>query len=262
MPEETKIIQFKPPKDFLIFFGVLFCLALTVFLGVLSWNEIKKHSYIGKSLEFPYTITISGEGKVTVIPDIATVELGAQTEKSTVTVAHKENTEKINKLIDSLKKLGIEKKDIQTVGYNVYPQYDWVEGKQILRNYVVSQNVRVKIRDLEKIGDVLALVGELNLNQVGGLSFTVDEPEVYRQQARIKALENAKEKAEALAQVAGVKLGKIISFSEESGEVPPSPYYKGYEALGLGGGGTAPAPTVEAGSQEITVNVTVSYEIK
>ena len=122
----------------------------------------------------------------------------------------------MNTFIKDLKGLDIEKEDITTTSYNIYPRYDYNSGKQTLRGYEVSQNVSVKIRDLEKVSDVLSLVSKNNLNQVGGLNFTFDDPEELKQEARVLALGNATEKAEALADVAGVKLGKIVSFSESS----------------------------------------------
>ena len=101
--------------------------------------------------------------------------------------------------------------------------------------------------------------GSLGANQIGGLSFTIDEPEQLRQQAREKALQNAKEKAEALAKVAGVKLGKLVSF-EEYANNQAYPIYRDYalEAKGVGGGET---PEIEPGSQDIIINVTATYEV-
>lgn len=236
-------------------------LGVLAVLGTVVAKNFKSYQYIGKPTAERDTISISGEGKVTGIPDIATIEVGLTTEKKDVASAQKENTLKMNRLISNLKNLGVEDKDIQTSYYNIYPQYDWPDGKQVLRGYQVNQSVSVKIRNLDKIGDILAAAGEGGANQVSGLSFNIDDPEKLRQEARIKALENAKEKADALAKVAGVKLGKIVSFSEYS--AVPTPMYKSMEALGMGGGtGDMPAPSVEKGSMDIVVNVTVSYEIK
>ena len=230
---------------------------LAVLVTVVIKN-LKSYQYIGKPTTQRDTITISGEGKVTGIPDIATIEVGLTTEKPDVASAQKENTEKMNRLIEKMKELGIENKDIQTIYYNISPQYDWPNGKQALRGYQVNQNVRIKIRNLDKVGDILAAAGEGGANQVSGLSFNIDDPEKLKQEARIKALENAKEKAEALAKAAGVKLGKIVSFSEYS-ETPPMPVYRAYEG-GVGGG--AATPEIETGTLDIVVNVSVSYEIR
>ncbi len=243
-------------------FKALLMLALIIFIAVWTVNKVKEQKYIGKSAEYPHTIAISGEGKVVAIPDIAKLSLGVTTEKVSVADAQKENTEKMNKLIKVLKDLDIESKDIQTTNYQIYPQYNWTEGRgQYLTGYKVDQSVAVKVRKTDKVGEVLAKTAEVGANQVGGLTFTVDEPEKVKQEAREKALKNAQEKAAALSKMAGVSLGKLVSFSESSNDYMPQPYYESsVKALGIGGGG-AVAPSIEAGSNEIIVYVTVNYEI-
>lgn len=236
----------------------LLALVAAIYLILLSRNVVKQYQYIGRSEAQRDTIAISAQGKVTALPDIASISAGVQTEKRTVAEAQKENTSKMNAIIAKLKEFGVASEDIKTVNYTIYPQYDYVNGKQTERGYQVSQNVDVKIRDLSKIGDILASVGDLGANQVGGVSFTIDDPESLRQQARIQGLEAAKAKAQALAEAAGVKLGKVVGFSESSGYVPGPIYYD--KAMGLGGGGGA-APSIESGSQDVTVDVTVLYEI-
>ncbi|HLC89792.1 MAG TPA: SIMPL domain-containing protein [Patescibacteria group bacterium] len=260
MDNETKNLNINPPFWGLVLATVV-VVFLAIFLGVLTRNELKKYDYIGRESQQTYTITIDGEGKVTAIPDIAQISLGIQTDKSTVAQAQQENTDKMNKIIDELKKMGIEAKDIKTTNYSIYPRYDWTSGTQILRGYAVSQNVTVKIRDLEKVGAIVDRAGNLGANEVGGLNFTIDEPEKLRQDAREIALGNAKEKAEALAKVAGVKLGKLVSFSENG--VTPPPIYRDYalKSLEAGASDQAVAPSVEPGSQEIIVNVMVTYEV-
>ncbi|NUM25426.1 MAG: SIMPL domain-containing protein [Candidatus Buchananbacteria bacterium] len=257
---EKKVLKIKPPVWGLVLATIIVVL-LVIFLGALTRNELKKYDYIGRSDEKTYTITIDGEGKVTAIPDIAQVSLGIQTDNAKVEIAQKENSEKMNNLIKEVKALGVEDKDIKTVGYNIYPRYDYTDGRSILRGYQVSQSVVVKIRDLEKIGDMLDMAGRVGANQVSGVNFDIDEPEVLRQEAREKALANAKEKAESLAKVAGVKLGKLVSFNESANGYPV--YARSYamldEAAGLAK--EAAAPAIEAGSQEIIVNVTVTYEV-
>lgn len=260
MENQTHSMAHKPFKKPIAILMMILLAVLIIFLAVLTWNGVKEHDYIGRTEQQIYTITISGEGKVTAIPDIAKISLGIQTEKWKVIDAQRENTEKMNIIIKELKGMDISKDDIKTANYSIYPRYDWNEGKQTLRGYTVSQNVEVKIRDLEKISNVLDMAATTGANQVGGLNFTIDEPEDLRQEAREKALANAKEKVEALAKVAGVKLGKLVSFNENSAS--PYPIYQDYsvKSLGLGGGAEA-APDIEPGSQEIIVNVTVTYEV-
>ena len=239
----------------------LVAIILVVYLGALTRNAWRQNAFIGRASVAPYTIMISGEGKVTALPDVAVLTLGTQTERRTVADAQRENTTAMNQLRERLKTLQIPAADITTSQYSVYPQYDWNEGRQSLRGYQVTQQLTVKIRDFEKISPVLATVGELSLNQVGGLSFAIDDPEQYRQEARLKALEQAKQKAVALAAAAKVRLGRIVSFSEGvSGGYPP--IYAKEAAYGMGGGGSAPAPMVEPGSQDIVVSVTVGYELE
>src|SRR3989338_8820902 len=187
MDGEEKTLKFKPPVWGLVLASMV-TFFLVIFLAVLTWNAFKQHAYIGRSDQQIYTIAISGEGKVTAVPDIAQVSLGIETQSPSVATAQKENTDKMNKLITELKSLDIDKEDIKTVNYNIYPQYDWLDGRQILRGYSVSQSATVKIRDLEKISAVLEKSVSAGANQVGGVTFTIDEPEALRQQAREKAL--------------------------------------------------------------------------
>ncbi len=233
-----------------------------IFIASEVRNDFKKYDYIGKPTTSRDLITISGEGKVTAIPDIAVVEAGVTTEKSDVRAAQKENADKMNALAAQARALRIVDKDIQTTNYQIYPQYDYANGKQRLRGYQVTQSVKIKIRDLSKIGSLLAAVGDAGANQVSGVSFTIDDPEALRQQAREKALDNARAKAKSLADHAGVKLGKIVSFSEGNASPTPMPYYGRAEAMGIGGASDAAiAPPVAAGSLDIIVDVDVSYEI-
>lgn len=238
----------------------LLLLCLIAFLGLKARNEMRQYKFIGVPIE-RNTISVSGEGKVAAIPDIATIDLGTTTEKSTVANAQEENTRIMNTLIAKMGEFGVDKKDIQTTNYQIYPAYDYLNGRSQLRGYSVNQNVKVKVRDLEKLGDIVSAAGDLGANQVGGISFTFDDPEKLRQEARLEALTNAKSKAEALSQVVGIKLRRIVSF-EEYGNAPiPTPYLS-YAKEGLGVGGGSAEPSIEAGSNEITVTATVTYEIE
>ncbi|MEK7067616.1 MAG: SIMPL domain-containing protein [Patescibacteria group bacterium] len=250
-----------PNKIVTIFISILL-VVLTIWVGVLTRNSVKAYRYIGLSAEQKHSINITGQGKVVAMPDIAKIQLGLQTEDKSVAKAQKDNTDKMNAVIDKLKKdFNIDDKDIQTANYNIYPQYDWANNRQVLRAYQVSQSVNVKIRDLNKISDILTAVGQAGLNQVSGLTFDVDEPENLKQQARELAIKNAQEKADALAKIADVKLGKVISFSEYSNEPPVPMPYESYAMKGAGIGGGGAAPAVEAGSTEIIMTVNVEYEI-
>lgn len=247
-----------PNKIVTIFIGAFLTLG-TIYLSILSWNAVKAHDYIGVSPKQAHSIRITGEGKVTAAPDVAKIQLGYSVEKKTVAEAQKDNATKMNAIIDKLKKdFKIEPKDIQTANYYIAPQYDYTSGRQTLRGYLVSQNVNVKVKQMDKVSAIVEAAGVIGLNQVGNLIFEIDNPEKLKQVAREKALAQAKDKAEALSKIAGVKLGRIISFFESSnGDQPPSLYALDKSANGIGGQETA----IEAGSNEITIIATVEYEI-
>ncbi len=213
------------------------------------------------------TISFTGKGEVIVKPDIATVSFGVSAENLDVAKAQTEATTKMNNIIDLLKKKGVAEKDIKLTNYSIYPRYDYLQaqiypytGKQTLAAYVVSQTVEVKIRDISKAGEILSGVGEFGVTDVSGLTFTVDNEDVVKDQARDLAIADAKVQAKTLAKSLGVKLVKITSFSE-NGNYPI--YYEMNKSMALGiGGGDATVPQVPIGENKITSNVNITYEIR
>ena len=252
---------------------------LALFLFILALSALKEYRYIGAGLAAANTISVNGEGEVFAVPDIATFSVTVQEEAKEVQDAQEVATEKGNGIIAYLKEQGIEEKDIKTTDYSVYPQYDYtrevcptsspdgfptpcVSGKQVLRGYQVSQTLTVKVRDTEKAGALLAGVGELGATNVSGLSFTVDDDDALRAEARGKAIEDARVKAAELAKQLGVRLVRVIGFTESEGGYPPQPY-----AYGRGGDmavmeSKAVAPELPVGENKITSNVNVTYEIR
>lgn len=256
------------PKNWLLnpVTGVLATLVLVVvvvYLAVATSNQVKQGRYIGRPATERDTITIQGEGKVTAIPDIGEISVGIVTKGKDVAKAQKDNITQFNKLVEALKSAGVEKKDLTTSNYSVNPTYEWPDGRQVMTGYEVRQSLQVKIRDLDKAGDIVSIASQNGVNEVGNLNFTIDEPETLRAQAREKALENAKEKAIALTKLTGSTLGKIVSFSESSYGGNPQPIYytKDMMVRNEAAADAAPAPSFEAGSQDIVVNATIQYEI-
>jgi len=248
-----------PNKIMTMFVGAFLTLG-SIYLAILSWNAVKQYDYIGVSPKTPHSIMIVGEGKVTAVPDVAKIQLGYSILKNTVAEAQKDNTTKMNGMVEKLKKdFKIDPLDIKTLNYSITPQYDWTSGRQVLKGYTVSQDLSVRVRALDKVSQILDATGQIGMNQVGSLSFEVDKPESLKQQAREEAIAQAKEKAEALSKVVGVKLGKIVSFSESASQ-PPAPLYDNYRMMEKSVSAGA-SPTIEAGSNEITVTATVEYEI-
>jgi len=243
----------------LVVVAAVVMLALATWLGLKARNAWREYEFIGVPIE-RHTFTIAGEGRMSVLPDIAKIEVGTVIERVTVGAAQKENTRIMNALNEKLDSFGVAKADVQTSNYSIQPVYDWNDGKQRLRGYQVAQSLRLKIRDLDKVGDIIGAAGELGANQIGGIEFTVDEPEAIKQQARVKALENAKSKADALSKVVGVDIVRVISFSENSTEpIYNRPYYA---EKAMAAGGASAAPDIQAGSAEYIINVDVTYEIR
>lgn len=236
-------------------------LTLVGYLGVLTWNAYAKHGTIGRPPDVRDTITISGEGKITSKPDIARVTIGVFTDGEDVPSTQKTNTEQANAIIASFKDFGIEDDDVQTSNYQIFPQYDYVEGERELKGYRVSQSLNVKIRDLDKIGDVLAKAGELGSNEIHGVSFDIDDPSALESQAREEAINDAKEKADTLADILGVKIVRIVSFFEEGEGIPPAPMYRAYteDAAAMGAGAS---PDVKPGSFDVMRSVNITFEIR
>lgn len=238
-----------------------FVLILSLFFIFKIRNVAREYGYIGRAPLTQYTITIDGEGKVTATPDVAVVSLGVQSDAKTVKAAQGDNSQKMNDIVKAVKDLGVKDADVQTTNYNIYPKYSYNKDTGIsdIVGYTVSQSVTVKVRDLDKVGSILFKAGELGANQVGGVQFTVDNPENLKVQAREKAIDNARTKANVLFDKLGLRPGRIVSYNESApGGIYP--VYMKESSYGIGGG--APAPSVEAGSLDINVNVSLTFEIK
>jgi len=247
-------------KLFATFIGI-FLVYLIVFLGVLIRNEIKKYDYIGIGDKSERMITVDAEGSVDVKPDIAMTTMGVTTKAKNVSDAQAENTKIMNELIAKLKALDIAEDDIQTTNYNIYPMYNWTEEDgRVLEGYEVSQSVSVKIRDLEKANQVLSLAGEVGATDVSGLEFTIDDKEVYLAQAREEALEKVVEKITMLSNSLGVRVLSIVSYSEYEGGTDE--LFRGYSTLEYGLGGGDITPDIQSGSEEVIMNVSVTFEIR
>jgi uncharacterized protein YggE len=204
-------------------------------------------------------ISFAGEGKVYTKPDIAFVDVSVVTQGTQIKDVQDANTKKMNKVVNFLKSSGIDEKDIKTTNYNLYPQYTYENNKipQII-GYQINQTLSIKIRDLDKVGSILQGGVDVGLNQVNFLYFGVENDEQLKEDARKIAIDDAKEKAKTLASQLGVRLIKITGFSDNTVGYPV-PMYNAKTPQGMGGGET---PNIETGQNEITVNVTITYEIK
>lgn len=224
-------------------------------------------SYLGtllyefKSLpqNYPQEISVSGEGKAYAKPDIATVNLGMNTQGLKSQDAVDKNNIVINAVVKSIKDLGVDDKDIQTILYNLAPVYDYTKKGRVFKGYSLDQRIQVKIRNFDKISDILDKATSSGANTVGDLQFTIDNPETVKAEARAKAIAKAKQKALTLVSQAGLKIEKLVNISEE-GAPGPMPLY------GLGGEimkeSVSVAPQIETGQLEVNSTVTLTYRVR
>jgi uncharacterized protein YggE len=201
------------------------------------------------------TITVSGEGRITVKPDTATINLGVQVTANTATAALDRANGSAAKLIDALKAAGLSDDDIVTNGVSVYPMYN---GSNRVTSYQASNNVTVTVRAIAKAGPVIdaAAAAAGDDITIGGVSFSVADPEAVIGAARAKAIANAKTRAGQVAEAAGAKVGEVLQISEVS--VSPMPVYYAMASDSAGGKSSTP---VQAGTQDLSVSVTVVYAI-
>lgn len=206
-------------------------------------------------------MVVSGTGKVTVVPDIAKITLGI--EESGVSLKETQNSvnKKSKNLTEALKKLGIGEKEIKTISYDIYPEYNYETTPQKITGYRISTGYEVTVKDFDKINDVLTKATEVGTNIIGNINFEVNEETKKEklQEAREEAVKEAKEKAEGLAKAANISLGKIINISESQGIDYPRPMALKEIAIGAG---EEIKPDIQPGETEISVSVSLTYEIR
>jgi len=244
------------------FFGILL-VYLIIFVGSLIRNDIKKYDFIGVAPADinNHQLNISAEGSIDVKPNISKITVGNSLVELTSQDASNKNNQLIADFVAKTKALGIDSADIKTESPSMYPEYKYTDGgERILVGYNINQSVTVKVRDdVDKASKVVALAGEVGLNTIGGIESVVDDDtEVYLEQARQEAVNKAKSKATELANMLGVELDGVISYSEYVPDGSYPMYAKTMDsATGMGGG-----PTIEPGTTQVKIDVNVTYKIK
>lgn len=239
-----------------------------IVLSSAAWRFASSYSESIQPSSFR-SFSVSAEGKAISIPDVApfTFSVVTQGDKNLANI-QKENSDKMNKAIAFVKSSGVQDKDIKTQNYNVQPRYQYYScpkdggacpPSQIV-GYEITQTVLVKVRDFAKVGDILAGVVNNGANTVSDFRFTIDDTTAAQDTARAEAIQKAKVKAESIAKAGGFSLGRLLGITE--GGNYPQPMMYNYALKGMGAAETASAPSLEPGSQETTVNVSLQYEIR
>jgi uncharacterized protein YggE len=203
-----------------------------------------------------HTITVSASGKVTIVPDVARINLGVTITKPTVKAVRQAGAKAMTDIIAAVRALGIADADIQTTNLSLYPQYGNASTPKIV-GYQISEQVQVTVRDLDKAGDVVDAATSVGATDVNGISFEIADPVKAQNDARAAAVAAARTSAQAMAAAGNVSLGAVVSITDAT---PVSPIYYGYGALQGAAIPDAKTP-VQPGTQDLSAMVTVVFEI-
>lgn len=252
----SSLVDFLKTQSFRIVKLVL--LVLVLFIGAKFVNEVKKYRFIGEELVSYRTVSVTGTGEVFVTPNVAEVMFTVMREAQTASDVQRQSAEAINSVMGFLQGAGIVENDIKTTGYTIYPQYDYNQNGQVFKGYQARQSLEIKLRQIDKIGEILTGVTSAGANEVGGVNFTVDDEASVMREARKLAILDAQKNAKELAEELQVTFGRIInmSYSQPDGIIPLD-----YN-MGKGGFGGGIAPGVPTGENKVGVFVNLTYEIR
>lgn len=272
-------------KERLMKAGTALLVVFAVYGAVLSLSALKNYRYIGGG--YGNVISVSGEGEVFAVADIAQFGFSVVAEHATLAEAQEASAKSMNAIIAYLREAGVEERDIKTTNYSANPRYEyrdaavsvsypamgggiepaimpiWDGGDtRVLVGYEVRQNITVKVRDTEKVGDIVTGVGSRGATDIYGPDFTIDDQDELEREARELAIEDARTKARQLAKDLDVRLVRVVSFSENGGGYYPM-YRAEMSVMDSAGGKTTPvSPELPAGENRVASYVTITYEIR
>jgi uncharacterized protein YggE len=235
--------------------GIGILVVLAVIMVTVGVGGRAPAAALAQAAERPGTITVVGEGKVSIRPDMARATIGVEVIRPTVKEASAEASQVMNNVLGALRQLGVEERDIQTSGFSVWQERPYnPDGTQGAPVYHVTNQLNVTIRNLENLGAVLDAAMNAGANNIYGVTFSLSDTAQAEAEARRKAVENARAKAEDLARLTNLQLGEVLSVSEVIGGVGGAYYPAVQRAEGMGGGGP-----ILPGELEITLQLQVTY---
>lgn len=248
--------------------GTLLAVCLSVLALTYAYGEVKSWS---NPATLGATITVSGTGEATAIPDIATISFTVREVAKTVPEAQKLVEAKAKPAIDALTKIGVASKDLKTLSYTVNPKYEYTtcaptapycQQKQIIVGYEVAQTTQAKIRKIDSAGEAIAIIGDNKISEMNGPTFEVDDIEKVKAEAKEAAIKDARAKASKTADSLGVSLGRITGFNEDGG-YSPAPMMMRAEVASFGmAKDSLQAVSVPQGETVMKTNVSITYELK
>lgn len=242
--------------------AVTFIVVLLLLVIVIGANQV--YGFLGHvQPTTSRTITITAEGRVSASPDTAEVSSSIVSNGSSAQDTQSAIDTKAAQLLAYLKSSGVSSSDISTSDYSLYPQYDYTPGNNNkITGYSASETLQAKIHDLSKVDSILGGITQNGANQIQSVSYIFNDPNQLQDQAREQALSNAAQKANALAAAAGVKLGKLVTFSEQNTNSTPPVYPMSAVAMGGASSSVANVSSVPSGTQDIIEDVSVTYSLK
>ena len=208
----------------------------------------------------PRTVNVSGIAEVSAEPDLARVALGVESRKPSMEAARAEVAATVDRVLALARELKIDPKYVNATRVQIQPEYRWNENdrERVLLGYLVSRQVEIELRDLDKLGSLLERTVDAGVNQVGDPMLDSSRRKELEREAMTKALEDARLNAEALARAAGAKLGPARTLSA-SGGTPPVPMYRA--KLAQADMAAAPEETYQTGEMKFSASVNAEYDL-
>ena len=264
--EKTKLL--KVITGFIIIISLFFVVKIAI--GVKSYN------LLGTDKPAMNTINVSGTGEAFAIPDTAKISFTIHTEAKTISIAQKSNADIYAKVKEAIKPFAIEDKNIKTENYNASPKYEWKTepqmgmpcsanycppngGKNVLTGYTIDQTVSIKLSQVDKAGDLIDVLGKAGVSNITGPEYTVADEDGIKAKARKDAIDDAQTKAEVLAKDLGVKLVRIVNFSENNVGGGYPMYANAMDSMVKV---SAPSTELPKGENKVTSDVSITYEIR
>lgn len=248
---------------------LLFLLVLSFFFVVKTVSELKEYRLIGSDIYPTSVITVSGEGEVFAIPDTATFTFSINEEADSSSEVQEKVTIKMNSILEVLKDSDIDEKDIKTIGYNLYPRYEYrrsggneiysPSNERVLVGYELSHTISVKVRESDRAGEVVGKIGQMNVSNISSINFISEDEDLLLVEARKLAIDDARKKAKKLSKDLGVRLGRLVEFSDT---VSQPPFYFAREESLMKDLDGASVPELPIGENRIVSQVYLVFEIR
>ncbi|MCA9356659.1 SIMPL domain-containing protein [Candidatus Nomurabacteria bacterium] len=249
--------------------GALTLLMVIIALGSYASLNFKQAEFVDP---MPATISVTGKGEVLAVPDIGRFSFSVNADGETAKVAKEQSGTKMNDIITYLKAQGIDEKDIKTQNYSLNPKYRYEErvcgfnsycppGERVEDGFSVNQTVSVKVRDIDKAGEIISGVGDKGATNIDSLEFTVDDVDAVKAESLAEAIKDAQTKAKVLAGDLGVRVVRLVSYYEETG--PVYAQYAESKVMAMdSAGGEFSGPELPVGEQSVTAQVNVTFEVR